>query len=111
MKKLIVITSVLVGIFGFALGGLTSEIVLASVEGITAENYLDYEKPIKDSYGFNKGESEGEYLKGEEYFYNDYYDHWNVDRVYDEKLIPTEEQNEPVTKEEKNYCPYCGSEL
>ena len=63
----------------------------AQVEGITADNYLDYEKPIRDAYGYNKGECERPYLEGEEYFYSEYYDHWNVDLVYDKTLLPQKE--------------------
>lgn len=68
----------------------------AEVDGITAENYLDYEKPIKDEYGFNKGECNRPYLEGEEYFYDDYYDHWNVDKVYDKTLISRVEETKKV---------------
>lgn len=72
----------------------------ASVEGITSENYLDYEKPNTDAYGFNKGECDRPYLEGEEYFYNEDYDHWNVDKVYDESVIvETEEENVTPTEE------------
>lgn len=72
--------------------------VKAEVEGITAENYLDYEKPIKDEYGFNKGECNRPYLEGEEFFYDDYYDHWNVDKVYDKTMIPKKEVVKVSTK-------------
>ena len=80
-----------------------------AVDGITAENYLNYEKPIKDSYGYNKGECEKEYLEGEEYFYNEYYDHWNVDKVYNKSLIPVpKKQVKKVKKTDrgivKSYC-------
>lgn len=50
------------------------------------EPYYDwetYEKPNKDSYGFNKGECDTPYAYNEEYFYNEGFDHWNVDVVYD----------------------------
>ena len=59
----------------------------AAVEGITADNYTSWEKTYP---GYNKGEADLEYLPGEEYFYNDYIDHWNVDRVYDASLIPAD---------------------
>lgn len=47
-----------------------------------------YEKSIRDPrYGYNKGEgSNPSYSYNEEYFYNDYYDHWNVDSVYDSAI-------------------------
>lgn len=67
---------------------LSTTPVHATVEGIDASNYDTYVKPFPDVYGYNIGECEREYLPGEEYFYNEYYDHWNVDRVYDETLIP-----------------------
>lgn len=59
----------------------------AKVKGITAKNYDSYIKPITDEYGYNIGECDKPYLKGEEQFYNEYYDHWNVDKVYDKSLI------------------------
>lgn len=64
----------------------------ASVDGITSENYLDYEKPIADEYGYNKGECDRPYLEGEEFFYDEYYDHWNVDKVYDESIVTPKEE-------------------
>lgn len=55
---------------------------------IGEHNYTMWEKKYKDSYGFNKGECEdGGYKKNEEKFYNDYYDHWNVDKVYDSNWL------------------------
>lgn len=71
----------------------------ATVEGIDSSNYDTYVKPIADEYGYNIGECEKEYLPGEEYFYNEYYDHWNVDKVYDETLIPKVDNK--VTKVDK----------
>ena len=58
-----------------------------TVQGITSKNYLSYEKKYADTYGYNKGECNREYLPNEEFFYNDYYDHWNVDKVYDPSCI------------------------
>lgn len=66
------------------------------VDGITRDNYLEYEKPIRDKYGFNKGECVGPYLEGEEWFYNEGYDHYNVDLVYDRDIIPKEYLNPGV---------------
>lgn len=68
----------------------------AVVDGITRDNYLEYEKPIRDKYGFNKGECAGPYIEGEEWFYNEGYDHWNVDLVYDRDIIPKEYLNPTV---------------
>lgn len=79
MKKNIVVMAVMV-IIGFCFLVSTSH---ATVKGIDATNYESYVKPIADAYGYNFGECEREYLVGEEYFYNEYYDHWNVDKVYD----------------------------
>lgn len=75
-----------------------------AINGITAENYLSYEKPIEDAYGYNKGECDREYIAGEEYFYNEYYDHWNIDKVYDETLIPANwgKVNTDKAKAQKN---------
>jgi hypothetical protein len=61
----------------------------AMVEGIDSTNYDSYVKPIADEYGYNIGECEKEYLAGEEYFYNEYYDHWNVDKIYDSSMVTT----------------------
>ena len=58
------------------------------VKGITSQNYLSYEKKYADSsYGYNKGECNRKYLAGEEFFYDENYDHWNVDKVYDPRMI------------------------
>lgn len=77
-----------------------------AVEGITSENYSDYEKPIADEYGYNKGECEKEYIEGEEQFYNEYYDHWNVDKVYSESVVIEEENTiEENTIEEEPPTP------
>ena len=77
-----------------------------AVEGITSENYSDYEKPIADEYGYNKGECEKEYIEGEEQFYNEYYDHWNVDKVYFESVVTIEENTiEENTIEEEPPTP------
>ena len=84
MKK--IITIIVVAIIAIVV--MTSGTVHATVSGITKDNYLTYEKKYKDAYGFNKGESDPKYLEGEEYFYNEYYDHWNVEKVYDKNLIP-----------------------
>lgn len=86
MKKLIIIALTIIAIMG------NVTIAHATVAGITSENYADYEKPIADEYGYNKGECDTEYLPGEEYFYNEYVDHWNVDKVYDESLIPSDRE-------------------
>ena len=76
----------------------------AAVEGIDSTNYDSYVKPIADEYGYNIGECEKEYLEGEEYFYNEYYDHWNVDKVYDSSLIPKKivKEKKMVKKTKKN---------
>jgi hypothetical protein len=65
----------------------------ATVKGITAKNYDSYVKPIADEYGYNVGECDKPYLKGEEQFYNEYYDHWNVDKVYDKNLVKKTKKN------------------
>ena len=74
-----------------------------AVDGITKDNYDSYVKPNADVYGYNKGECETPYLEGEEYFYNEYYDHWNVDKVYDASLIPQKaEAVKKVVKKKTN---------
>lgn len=72
-----------------------------TLDMIGEHNYDMWVKKYPDSYGFNKGECNTPYKKGEEKFYNDYYDHWNVDKVYDEGWLkhgngerPTEEETE-----------------
>jgi len=82
MKNIISIVMIITVIFS-----MTFSTSFASVNGITAKNYLEYEKIYADEYGYNKGECNKPYLKGEEYFYNEYYDHWNVDKVYDKSLV------------------------
>lgn len=69
----------------------------AMVKNVTSSNYKTYEKIYSDEYGCNKGECKKKYLIGEEYFYNDYYDHWNVDLIYDYSLL----NNKKIAKE---YC-------
>ena len=86
MKK-IILALMIVAIFA---GNVTA--AHATVAGVTSENYADYEKPIADEYGYNKGECDVAYLPGEEYFYNEYIDHWNVGKVYDESLIPSDRE-------------------
>lgn len=66
---------------------LSTTPVHAMVDGIDSYNYDSYVKPNNDAYGYNIGECEREYLPGEEYFYNEYYDHWNVDTVYDSSIV------------------------
>ena len=78
----------LVFLIAFITQVIETETAHATVKGITAKNYMEYVKEYPDAYGYNKGECEHKYLKGEEYFYNDYYDHWNVERIYDIDLIP-----------------------
>jgi len=82
MKKLLLITVAIVTTMIMCSGS-----VYAMPKGINSFNYYTYEKPITDSYGFNKGEANVPYHVGEEYFYNDYYDHWNVERVYDKDFV------------------------
>ena len=85
MKNVLVIT-----IMAVMLIVATEAPAYGAVDGITADNYTEWEKVYPDSPGYNKGECELEYLPGEEYFYNEYVDHWNVDRVYDPALIPAD---------------------
>ena len=87
MKRTIIITLIAI-LATITAAGITTGTAHASVKGITAKNYMEYVKEYPDAYGYNKGECEHKYLKGEEYFYNEYIDHWNVERVYDLELIP-----------------------
>ena len=82
MKRLVLITTIITIFF---IVSTTS--TFASVDGINSDNYLTYEKTYEDAYGYNKGECDKPYLEGEEYFYNEYYDHWNVDKIYDRNLL------------------------
>ena len=82
MKRLVLITTIITIFF---IVSTTS--TFASVDGINSDNYLTYEKTYEDTYGYNKGECDKPYLEGEEYFYNEYYDHWNVDKIYDRNLL------------------------
>lgn len=85
MKNLLVI-AILAVLFTVA----TEAPSYGAVDGITADNYTTWEKTYADEPGYNKGECDFPYLDGEEYFYNEYVDHWNVDRVYDASLIPAD---------------------
>lgn len=82
MKKLILIAVAIITMIIMCSGN-----VYAMPKGITSKNYDSYVKPIKDSYGYNKGETKVKYYAGEEYFYNKYYDHWNVEKVYDNSFV------------------------
>ena len=94
-KKLIrkIITAIIVLIFTALLCTVHDprDYASAAVKGITKDNYLTYEKPNRDPRdGYNKGDANArsnEYMDGEEIFYNEYYDHWNVDEVYDEETV------------------------
>ena len=101
--SIIICLVLVVGFFAGMYMATTTDCVMATVQGITKDNYLEYEKPIKDSYGYNKGECETPYLDGEEQFYNEQYDHWNVEKVYDESLV--------VNQDETKVCPCCGRPL
>lgn len=56
------------------------------------ETYLSHVKTIPDEYGYNKGDDfcvrDEDYLEGEEFFYNDGTDHWNVALVYTASMVP-----------------------
>lgn len=78
------LTIILAGIIAIT---ATATPASAAVEGITKDNYSEWVKIYPDAPGYNKGECDREYLEGEEFFYDEYTDHWNVDRVYDENLI------------------------
>lgn len=81
MKKIITITITILITIAF------STPAYAMPKGIDSRNYDSYVKPNSDMYGYNKGECKREYLAGEELFYNAYYDHWNVDLVYDKDYV------------------------
>lgn len=57
------------------------------LKDINSSNYMKYEKKVKAARGYNRGECSRKYLPHEEHFYSRYYDHWNVDVVYDHELI------------------------
>ena len=82
MKKLILIAVAIITMIIMCSGN-----VYAMPKGITSKNYDSYIKPISDTYGFNKGEANVKYHAGEEYFYNKHYDHWNVEKVYDNSVV------------------------
>lgn len=100
LKEILIIIAVLM-LIAIANRVIEGNVCYASVEGITKDNYMTYEKKYPDAYGYNKGECEHEYLEGEEYFYDEYYDHWNVERVYDKSLIPKTVTNKSLVKK---YC-------
>lgn len=58
--------------------------VIAEYNSVVQYDWQTYIKPNPDpEYGYNYGEADPEYLYNEEYFYDEYYDHWNVSKVYD----------------------------
>ena len=86
MNKVLTIISIIIILIIFM---CSTSSVNAMTNGVDSNNYDTYVKPNADAYGYNIGECEKEYLIGEEYFYNEYYDHWNVDLVYDYDQITT----------------------
>lgn len=98
MKKIIIITIAIVITIAFTAPAY------AMPKGIDSRNYNKYVKPNPDMYGYNKGECKREYLPGEELFYNEYYDHWNVDLVYDSKYVSSKKLAIAFTK--ANYPKY-----
>lgn len=96
MKNILVRISVTMWIMAIAICffGVPSH---AMVKDVYSTNYLTYEKTYADMHGYNKGECNPSYKVGEEYFYNEYYDHWNVDLVYDKNLVTSR-------KLAKEYC-------
>lgn len=95
------IFTIILAIIIFIIFAVSTSQVNATVKGITAENYDSYIKPIADEYGYNIGECDKPYLKGEEQFYNEYYDHWNVDKVYDKSLVKKVKKNKKAKKGKK----------
>ena len=86
--KNIVIVTVLTGLTLGAGWLNTIDLAHAMVKGVKSTNYSSYVKPVTDSrYGYNKGECQRPYADGEELFYTEEYDHWNVDLVYDKSLV------------------------
>ena len=80
----------------------------AMPKGINSFNYDSYVKENSDTYGYNIGECERDYLVGEEYFYNKDYDHWNVDKVYDSSMVTSKKLANAFAK--ANY-PYVEREF
>ena len=95
------IFTIILAIIILVIFAISTSQVDAMVEGIDSTNYDSYVKPITDEYGYNIGECEKEYLTGEEYFYNEYYDHWNVDKIYDSSMVTT--KNLAIAFAEVNY--------
>ena len=102
------ILTIILAILILIIFAVSTSQVDAMVEGIDSTNYDSYVKPIADEYGYNIGECEKEYLAGEEYFYNEYYDHWNVDKIYDSSMVTT--KNLAIAFAEVNY-PNCKIKL
>jgi len=85
-NKFLTITSIIIIVIIFT---LSTSPVNAMPKGVDSFNYDSYVKSNEDSYGYNIGECERDYAIGEEYFYDEYYDHWNVDKIYDSKVVTT----------------------
>lgn len=99
MKRVFNIIIIFAIVFSF-----TATSAYAMPKGIDSRNYADYEKSYYDIYGYNKGECNPKYKIGEEFFYNEYYDHWNVDLVYDSKYVSSKKLAVAFTK--ANYPKY-----
>lgn len=95
------ILTIILAIIILIIFAVSTSPVNAMVKGIDSTNYYTYIKPIADEYGYNIGECEKPYLKGEEQFYNEYYDHWNVDKVYDKSLVKKTKKNKKNKKGKK----------
>ena len=98
MKKALIMVTML-----FLMFGVTAP-SYGAVDGITKDNYDSWVKTYPDSYGYNKGECDTSYLEGEEYFYNEYYDHWNVGKVYDRSLIPQKQAKKTDREMVNAFC-------
>ena len=82
MKQFIITILTLVIAFAF-----TFAPTYAMPKDTDSFNYDSYVKENSDAYGYNIGECERNDLAGEEYFYNEDYDHWNVDKIYDSSMV------------------------
>ena len=99
-----IITIIIGAIIILTIFALSTTQVDAMPKGIDSNNFNSYVKPINDSYGYNIGECNRKYLPGEEYFYDKYYDHWNVDKVYDSKAVTSKKLAKAFTKANYPKC-------
>ena len=100
-NKVLTIVSIIIILIIFV---LCTTPVHAMPRGVDSFNYDSFVKSCNDAYGYNIRECNRKYLPGEEYFYNKHYDHWNVDKVYDSKVVTSKKLAKAFAKANYSNC-------